>query len=69
MKEETNKSKIILDSKTGKLLNVIFDSSDLSKTTAELRGNIEMQNNQMLLHLILNLNENIEVVYNKKEEK
>ena len=63
------KSKIVLDNKTGELKNIIFDDADLSKTSAELRGTLEIINNKMTLHLMINLNDNFEVVFNKREEK
>jgi hypothetical protein len=62
------KNRIILDNKTGELLNVIFDSTDLSKTSADLKGTLEMINNKMTLHLLIQLNDNFEVDFRKKEE-
>lgn len=50
-------NEIILDRKTGKLKNVKFDNGDLSKTTADLTGEIKMINNEMKLVLAISVND------------
>ena len=50
-------NEIILEGKTGKLKNVKFDNGDLSKTTADLTGEIKMINNEMKLVLAISVND------------
>lgn len=49
-------NEIILDKETGKLKNVKFDDGDLSKTTADLTGEVKMINNEMKLILAISVN-------------
>lgn len=49
-------NEIILDKETGKLKNVKFDNGDLSKTTADLTGEVKMINNEMKLILAISVN-------------
>lgn len=50
-------NEIVLDGKTGKLKNIKFDNGDLSKTTADLTGEIKMINNEMKLVLAISVND------------
>lgn len=57
-------NEIILDGKTGKLTNVKFDDRDLSKTTADLTGEIKMINNEMKLVLAISVNNKFLIKFN-----
>ena len=50
-------NEIILDGKTGKLKNIKFDNAYLSKTTADLTGELKMINNEMKLVLAISVND------------
>jgi len=50
-------NEIVLDRKSGKLKNVKFDNGDLTKTSADLTGEIKMINNQMKLVLAVSVND------------
>lgn len=50
-------NEIILDKETGKLKNVKFDDGDLSKTTADLTGEVKIINNEMKLILAISVND------------
>lgn len=50
-------NEIVLDGKTGKLKNIKFDNGDLSKTTADLTGELKMINNEMKLVLAISVND------------
>lgn len=50
-------NEIILDGKTGKIKNIKFDNADLSKTTADLTGELKMINNEMKLVLAISVND------------
>lgn len=56
-------NEIVLDSKTGNLKNVKFDNGDLSKTTANLTGEIKMINNQMKLVLAISVNDKFSIKF------
>lgn len=56
-------NEIILDAKTGRLKNIKFDNSDLSKTSADLIGEIKMINNEMKLILALSVNDKFTIKF------
>ena len=56
-------NEIVLDKKTGNLKNVKFDNGDLSKTTADLTGEIKMINNQMKLVLAISVNDKFSIKF------
>lgn len=56
-------NEIVLDCKTGKLKNVKFDSGDLSKTSADLTGEIKMINNEMKLVLAIAVNNKFSIKF------
>ena len=56
-------NEIILDKKTGKLKNVVLDSNDFSKTTANMSGEIKMINNETKLILAISLNDKFKIKF------
>ena len=56
-------NEIILDKKSGNLKSVKFDNGDLSKTTADLTGEIKMINNQMKLVLAISVNDKFSIKF------
>jgi len=62
------KNKIIVDSESGLLLGAIFDDPDLSKTSADLKGEIKLIDNKLTLILNVTLNEKFDVEFVKKAD-
>lgn len=61
------KNKIVVDSKNGLILGAIFDDPDLTKTSAELKGELKVIDNKMTLILAISLNDKFEVEFVDRE--
>lgn len=56
-------NKIILNSKSGKIENIILDENDLSKTSADLMADLKTVNGEMRLLLELKINDKFEIKF------
>lgn len=62
------KNKIVVDSETGLVLGAIFDDPDLTKTSADIKGELKVINNKMTLLLNLTLNDKFEVSFVERKD-
>lgn len=57
------KNEIFLDKKSGKLVGVVFDSNDLSKTSADMQGEFKTIEGKTKLFLIIDINNKFEIKF------
>lgn len=58
-------NKIILHKDSGRIVNIVFDNSDLSQTTADLNARllIDEKTKAMVLQLDIQLNDKFEITF------